>query len=105
MKYFIKNNKTILRIKIELPVLGIYNFHGFFLFIALFSYKNSNNLFCYTVTCIQYPILLKVFKNVISSSHLHIVHFMNRLSWRILLFCYMPSYIFHTQYTCDITLW
>ena len=49
MKYFLKNDQLFMNKK-QLIILGIYNYHRFFLLIAISIYKNNNNLFCYDFT-------------------------------------------------------
>ena len=83
-------------LKHQLTILGIYNYHGFSLFIARFIYKNNNN-FCYIFTYSQCPISLMNPKNAKSSSHLTIVPFMNRLSYRIYIYiCAVCQVIYFT---------
>ena len=89
----------VYELKNQLTILGIYNYHGFFLFIAIFIYKNSNHSFCYNFTYSQYPRLLTIFSGVTSSSHLSIVPFMNRFLLRIIfLLLYEKLYISYSIY-------
>ena len=60
----------VYELKNQLTVHGNYNYHGFFLPIARFIYKNNYHLFCYNSTYSQCPRLIRISENELSSSHL-----------------------------------
>ena len=98
MKYFFKGSNDY-ELKPKLKILVVYSYHGFFLFIARFAYKNNNLFFCYNSTYSQCSRFLRISHNVTILYHLPIVLSMNRLP--LIFFCYTPSYIPYNQYTCD----
>ena len=95
---FIKR-PIVYELKNQLTTLGIYNYHGFYLFIAILTYKNNNYLFCYNFTYSQCYHLILIFMNVSSSCHLLIVPFMNIWSVRrFLILLYAMWYISYSIY-------